>query len=105
MAAWPYNTTEWQSLRLAILRDEPFCRYCKASGDLTAGEVVDHIIPVKEDPRRAFEPENLQSLCKRCHDSHKHSEEIRGYSCQVDAADGWPVDPRHPANFSSGRGG
>jgi len=90
---------------MATLRDEPWCRYCRAAGDLTPAEVVDHIEPVRDAPDRAFDPENLQGLCKHCHDSLKHSEEMVGYSRQVDAADGWPVDPRHPANFSRRRGG
>ncbi len=40
---------------------------------------------------------NWQPLCKSCHSRHKQREERRGYSSSV-GPDGWPIDPRHPAN-------
>ena len=79
MAVWPYNTSAWKSLRLHILHRDPMCVYCKELGILTPATEVDHIIPVRDDEARAFDSDNLQGLCKTCHDSVKAKEEERGY--------------------------
>src|SRR3954470_12727875 len=42
----------------------------------------------------------LQSLCATCHNSSKRLLDHRGYLPDV-AEDGWPTDPRHPANKQS----
>ena len=60
-------------------------------GLLTQGEVVDHIKPIRTHPELAFDPANLQTLCKRCHDSVKHREEMTGHRVGVDS-DGNPLD-------------
>lgn len=67
----------------------------KACGKIAS--VVDHKIPHKGDPVLFRDPENHQSLCKPCHDTHKQRDENRGYSGDVDKS-GWPVDANHPAN-------
>lgn len=36
-------------------------------------------------------------LCFDCHDRQKRRLELHGYSNDIDD-DGWPIDPRHPAN-------
>lgn len=95
-----YRTTRWKRLRLAILSAEPLCRMCKEADRLTPATVVDHITPHKGDLTLAYDPDNLQPLCKLHHDSAKQSEERRGYSRAVDEK-GYPIDPRHPCN--SGR--
>ena len=91
--SWPYNTRRWRSLRLAQLRRRPLCRYCLELGQTTAGEVVDHVKPVASHPKLAFEPSNLQTLCKYCHDSVKQSEECTGVrrGCDVNGVPlgGW----------------
>lgn len=66
-------------------------------GRVTAATVVDHIVPVREAPDRRLDPDNLQPLCKHCHDSLKAQQESRGYHSAV-GEDGWPIDPDHPAN-------
>ena len=70
---------------------------CKAEGRITPATVVDHIKPHKGDRALAFDPDNLQGLCKAHHDSAKQSEERRGYSKAV-GLDGFPSDQRHPFN-------
>lgn len=58
------STRRWQVLRHAILeRDCWKCRHCGARGRLE----IDHIKPVRLAPGRAFDPDNLQALCARCH--------------------------------------
>lgn len=69
------------------------------SGDNSA--VVHHLKPHKGDPDLFYSLDNLQSLCKKHHDSDAQSVESRGYSVEV-GEDGWPIDPAHPANHRGG---
>lgn len=82
-------------MREAQLRDDPLCRYCQEMGDVVAAGIVDHIKPHRGDRNLAFDPENLQSLCKPCHDRHAQSKD-RGLPVAGCDADGWPLDPAHP---------
>jgi 5-methylcytosine-specific restriction endonuclease McrA len=94
MAKWPYSTARWQRLRMHQLQAEPLCAMCAQP---TPATVVDHKTPHRGDPGLAFDPVNLQSLCKPHHDAAKALEERHGYSPTV-GDDGWPTDARHPAN-------
>lgn len=98
-----YQTKQWRVLReRALLRDLYTCQHPGCGVSLTKGRsgdraaVVHHIKAHKGDPCLFFDLNNLQSLCKRHHDSDAQSQEARGYSTQM-GEDGWPVDPRHPA--------
>lgn len=55
-------------LRPAQLLREPFCRECAKRGIRTPATVVDHIVPHRGNWALFSNPENLQSLCKTCHD-------------------------------------
>lgn len=58
------RTKRWRVLRMAIVERDGFaCVSCGATGRLE----VDHITPVRDAPDRAFDPDNLQSLCASCH--------------------------------------
>jgi len=46
-----------------VLLEQPFC----ANRDGRPSTVVDHIIPVREQPVLAFVRANLQGLCQPCH--------------------------------------
>lgn len=94
--AW-YKDPRWVKGREQHLWANPLCVMCLARGQTTAARVVDHIIPHRGDAQLFFDPMNWQSLCDHDHDVHKQRLEQRGYSDQLDA-DGWPVDPLHPAN-------
>ena len=75
------NDPTWRGIRADQLRHEPLCRECSKHGRNTAGNTVDHI----NGDTYNNSAENLQTLCKACHDrktgretgfgSH---EEIRG---------------------------
>ncbi|MFT3724646.1 MAG: hypothetical protein QM773_13815 [Hyphomonadaceae bacterium] len=69
---------------------------CRELDRVVVATVADHVIPHRGDSKLFFEGE-LQSLCDSHHSSSKQREEIRGYSDAV-GDDGWPTDPRHPAN-------
>lgn len=54
----------WPALRLSAKRRDGWkCVKCNAIGRLE----VDHILPVRSHPERAFDLSNLQSLCVTCH--------------------------------------
>lgn len=54
----------WKALRQAALRRDGYkCVACGSAGRLE----VDHVIPVRDAPERAFDLGNLQCLCPRCH--------------------------------------
>lgn len=103
----------WRRLRLAHLAREPCCVMCARLGRVNDGRFradgaeepnprrrsphVDHKIPHRGDRALLLDPANLQTLCPDHHDMVKRREELQGFSSSVDA-DGWPTDPRHPAN-------
>lgn len=58
-----YKTSDWRKIREQILgRDFGLCQRCGMSAEL-----VDHIIPSKDDWDDRLNPDNLQSLCRACH--------------------------------------
>jgi 5-methylcytosine-specific restriction enzyme A len=83
-----YNTAQWKHLRLSQLSIEPLCRFCDERGKIEPANVVDHIIAHKGKQSLFFNPNNLQSLCKQCHDKDKAVIE-RG--ALVIGNDGWAM--------------
>lgn len=71
------NSREWRDrARPRQLLDFPYCQLCdERRSALVEATEVDHIIPL-EIGGEPFDPENLQSLCKRCH-VIKSAEEAR----------------------------
>jgi hypothetical protein len=59
---------------------------------VTPATICDHVEPHHGDVNSPF-----QSLCKDCHDSTKSFVELHGFRPDI-GLDGWPLDPRHPAN-------
>ena len=58
-----YHSTEWKHKRQEILeRDYQLCQRCGMEAEL-----VDHIIPSKDDWSDRLNSDNLQSLCRECH--------------------------------------
>lgn len=62
---------------------------------MPAANLVNHIKPHKGDKRLAFDPANLQSLCKPCHDSLAAIKDNGGTVPGCDH-NGIPMDPNHP---------
>lgn len=92
-----YCTAAWRHLRLAQLRAEPLCRMCKALGQLVPATVADHVKPHRGDLELFRDPDNLQSLCARCHSSHKQAQENHADGLVRGAGvDGLPLDLNHP---------
>lgn len=59
-----YRTARWRKLRAEKLAMSPYCERCPKQEKATS---VDHIIPHRGREELAFDMDNLQSLCKRCH--------------------------------------
>lgn len=91
-----YKLARWVKLRKAQLQAEPICRYCRQQGRRTPATVCDHVERHNGNPDK-FWNGPFQSLCKTHHDATKQAEEHRGFST-ASGLDGWPIDPRHPAN-------
>lgn len=73
--AW-YKTAEWQRLRWACLtRDRFTCRICVTMVADTSLLVADHVTPHRGHPALFWAQDNLQTLCKGCHDTTKAREE------------------------------
>lgn len=69
-AAWHnlYSLPVWQTLRTRQLLKEPWCAECARHGVRVRATVVDHIRPHRGNVALFSDPDNLQSLCKSCHD-------------------------------------
>ncbi|WP_041742293.1 HNH endonuclease [Collimonas fungivorans] len=101
MAASPYkhlyNTKRWYRLRHYQLTDTPLCAMCSRLDKVTPATVADHIKPHRGDEVLFFDPKNLQSLCKPCHDGAKQQLEKSGTLRGCDVA-GLPLDANHHWN-------
>lgn len=89
-----YNSAAWRQLRAVQLLKQPKCVICWRQGRITEARVVDHIKAHRGEPSLFFDPFNLQSLCKHCHDSAKQRQEKSGTLSGCDAS-GMPIDPAH----------
>lgn len=68
--AW-YKTARWQKLRWMVLVQAAFtCAKCAAVSE-GAGLVADHVMPHRGNAALFWNRDNLQCLCKHCHDSIK----------------------------------
>lgn len=65
--AW-YQTPLWRKLASLIRREEPLCRECNKRGEMHRTQVIDHIVPFKGNWQLFADRDNLQGLCKPCHD-------------------------------------
>jgi 5-methylcytosine-specific restriction enzyme A len=91
-----YGQSLWRkNLRPAHLAMYPLCAFCDARGIVKSATVVDHKIPHQGDLDLFSDPDNLQSLCKQCHDGAKQAQESGG-TLRGCGLDGTPIDPSHP---------
>jgi 5-methylcytosine-specific restriction protein A len=108
-----YTSAPWRKRSKLQLQVEPLCRFCAERGAATPATVADHVTPHRGD-YRLFWFGVLQSLCAPCHNGRKARMEGRGnqveqwmkdrqrakldYNPRLVGDDGWPLDPKHPAN-------
>lgn len=75
-----YNTTQWRRLRMEVLKRDCFtCQWpgCELMTGDTSQLVADHREPHRGEERLFWDPDNLQTLCKPCHDGPKAKAEAR----------------------------
>ena len=76
-----YDTARWKRLRWSVLlRDLFICQMCKRTEADTSKLVADHKVPHRGDPALFWDAEQVQCLCKSCHDSRKQAEERKGFT-------------------------
>lgn len=94
-----YNTARWQALRTNQLNKSPLCEECMNAepSRLTLATVVHHKEKHEGNEKLFFDPDNLSSSCKPCHDGVEQQKENRGYSTVVSES-GFPADTNHPFN-------
>lgn len=92
-----YDSALWKRMRRLQLIEHPLCAYCARLGAVTAATVADHIKPHRGDIALFYDSDNLQSLCKPCHDRIKQIEEAHGVQIGSDLS-GVPLDSSHPWN-------
>ena len=91
-----YSRAKWKTLRGDQLRKQPHCEspHCIDTG--VPATVVDHIDPHRGDERKFYSRNNLQSLCKHCHDKFKQSKEKGGAGFDSGCKpDGYPLNGTH----------
>ncbi len=70
-----YNSKRWKTIRqITLHKDGGLCNYCKQKDIIRAADVVDHITPHRGDPKLFYDVNNLQILCKECHDIKTYNE-------------------------------
>ena len=63
-----YASKDWRSMREYKLHINPTCEMCLSLYErIIPATEIDHIVPLWKAPEMALEPNNLQSLCTRCH--------------------------------------
>lgn len=67
-----YKKAEWLRVRRYVIeRAHGLCEECLRQGRIQAGVEVDHVVPLDEENWQnwdiAYNPENLQLLCRDCH--------------------------------------
>lgn len=72
-----YKSKAWEKTRRMIMqRDVMLCQDCLKDGLITPAEEVHHIVELSpdniNDPNITLNPDNLVSLCRRCH-AKRHS--------------------------------
>ncbi|AZV88280.1 endonuclease [Bacillus amyloliquefaciens] len=73
-----YNTARWKRVRKVVLiRDGYLCCECRRRGLITEANTVHHIIALRDDPSRAFDLDNLETICLECH-NREHPERSGG---------------------------
>lgn len=74
-----YRSTQWKKLSHRWLMMHPFCVSCEARGVYRKGDVVDHIIEIRDDWNKRLDKTNLQTLCYACHNKKTRRERMKRY--------------------------
>ena len=74
-----YSSSAWKKIRrVALTRANGLCEQCMKQGKISYVEDVHHIIPIKDDIKKAYDISNLICLCRSCHiEAHKSIDRSR----------------------------
>lgn len=64
-----YSSSRWQKARRMKLSRDPLCEHCLPRARVTRAVEVHHRIPVLAQPGLGLAMENLESVCRNCHDT------------------------------------
>ena len=90
----------WERVRKVVLaRDCGMCQPCKRKHMATPGNIVDHVVSkakaaaLRWSQARIDHPDNLQTICKDCHDVKTEEEQGKTKHKAVRiGVDGFPVE-------------
>ena len=89
-----YHSAPWRRLSADLRRQSIWtCQCCGRTYDGKSFLVVDHIIPLKVEPKLKLDRKNLWVLCKKCHFwKTKLQQQIYGSSliANLDTSKAWP---------------
>jgi 5-methylcytosine-specific restriction protein A len=94
-----HASAEWRKLSILKRQKDPLCEHCLLAGKTVPAEQVDHKIPPRGDFTLQRAWTNLVSVCASYHSHKTRIGKPRPYSNEV-GLDGYPIDPRHPANLT-----
>ncbi|AAK79860.1 5-methylcytosine-specific restriction endonuclease McrA [Clostridium acetobutylicum] len=63
-----YKSKRWQKVRkIVLIRDNYLCQECLRHGAITQANTVHHKVELREDLSKAYDIDNLESICPACH--------------------------------------
>lgn len=63
-----YHSINWDKVKVVVKnRDSNLCRVCLEKERIRPMKIVHHIIPVEDNKKLIYEPNNLISVCDLCH--------------------------------------
>lgn len=80
----------WWKLRAKRRKSAKFCKFCGVRFSKDYILVIDHKKPHRGDVNLLLDPNNLQDLCKKCHDQKKQLIELNEKKPAV-GYDGWQI--------------
>ncbi|MCC4349797.1 HNH endonuclease [Limosilactobacillus reuteri] len=72
-----YKSKEWRKLSHHWLMINPLCEACKSHGIVRKGDVVDHIVELRDNFEKRLDEDNLQTLCYSCHNKKTKREKTK----------------------------
>ncbi len=63
-----YKSRRWDKVRrIVLIRDNYLCQVCLRRGLVTPANTVHHKVELRKDISKAFDLDNLESICPSCH--------------------------------------
>lgn len=86
-----YTSAAWEKARKAYIQSvNGLCERCLAKGLITSGKIVHHKEHLTEEnykkPEIAFNFDNFELLCQKCHNEEHHQRKGKRYKFSDDGA-------------------